>query len=178
LTEDLEAFEVIQSEADVWKLGERTRFGIAAQTTQAIEHVRRLVGLICRRFPGSEVRFIDTVCQPTKQRQHAAVELAQRSDVVLVIGGAGSNNTRELVKTCGQHCARVHHIQAAVDIQPEWLAGVETVGLTAGTSTPDDTVNDVEAWLRRFSEREAAGRAVAGGFGPNPHAGNSAEAKR
>ena len=78
---------------------ERPRFGVAAQTTQPIERVRHLVGLIGGGFPASEVRFIDTVCQPTKQRQHAAVELAQQCDVVVVIGGAHSNNTRELVAT-------------------------------------------------------------------------------
>ena len=100
LTEDLDDFDVVLSEADVFELKERPRFGVAAQTTQPIEKVRALVELIRRRFPASEVRFIDTVCQPTKQRQNAAIELAQQSDVVVVIGGAHSNNTRELVRTC------------------------------------------------------------------------------
>ena len=83
------------------------------------------MGLIRRRFPQSEVRFVDTVCQPTKQRQHAAVELAQQSDVVVVIGGAHSNNTHELVKTCSHYCARVHHVQTAEDLHAEWFAGAE-----------------------------------------------------
>ncbi|HRT10780.1 MAG TPA: 4-hydroxy-3-methylbut-2-enyl diphosphate reductase, partial [Candidatus Paceibacterota bacterium] len=100
LTGDLETFDVILTEADVAALGERPRFGVIAQTTQPIERVRHLAALIRQRFPQSEVRLVDTVCQPTKQRQHAAVELAQRADVVIVIGGAHSNNTRELVNTC------------------------------------------------------------------------------
>ena len=69
LTGDLEAFDVVLSEADVLQLAERPRFGVAAQTTQPIEKVRRLVELIRQRFSDSEVRFIDTVCRPTKQRQ-------------------------------------------------------------------------------------------------------------
>jgi 4-hydroxy-3-methylbut-2-enyl diphosphate reductase len=148
MTEDLADFDVVLSETDVLELKERPRFGIAAQTTQSIENVRRLVELVRRRFPASEVRFIDTVCQPTKQRQHAAVELAQQSDVVVVIGGAHSNNTHELVKTCGQHCPRVHHVQTAADLLPEWFEAGQTVGITAGTSTPDEVIAAVEDWLR------------------------------
>ena len=148
LTEDLTEFDVVVNEADVAQLRERPRFGVAAQTTQPIERVRELARLIRERFPRSEVRFVDTVCQPTKQRQHAAVELAQRCDVVIVIGGAHSNNTRELVETCSRHCVRVHHAQTAADLRADWFAGAETVGLTAGTSTPDAVIDAVERWLQ------------------------------
>jgi 4-hydroxy-3-methylbut-2-enyl diphosphate reductase len=79
------------------------------------------------------------------------VELARRSDVVIVIGGAHSNNTRELVATCGRYCARVHHIQTAADLRPEWFAPEATVGLTAGTSTPDAVIHDVEQQLRQLA---------------------------
>ncbi len=151
LTEDLADFDVILSEADVFELKERSRFGVAAQTTQPIEKVRHLVWLMRRRFPDSDVRFLDTVCQPTKQRQHAAVALAQQSDVVVVIGGAHSNNTHELVRTCGLHCARVHHVQTADDLRPEWFVGAETVGVTAGTSTPDSVINEVERRLNEYA---------------------------
>src|SRR5215469_16058509 len=125
LTGDLEAFDVVLSEADILQIKEHPRFGVAAQTTQPIEKVRLLVNLLRRRFPNSEVRFIDTVCQPTKQRQNAAIELAQQSDVVVVIGGAQSNNTHELVRTCSQHCNRVHHVQTAADLQPSWVTGAQ-----------------------------------------------------
>ncbi len=92
--------------------------------------------MIRNRFPNSEVCFIDTVCQPTKQRQSAAIEIAQKSDVVVVIGGAHSNNTHELVKTCSRFCPRVHHVQTAVDLREEWFQAYDIVGITAGTSTP------------------------------------------
>lgn len=151
LTEDLQEYDVVLSEEDVGRLQERKRFGIAAQTTQPIDKVRRLVELIRERFPRSEVRFHDTVCQPTKQRQAAAIELAQQSDVVIVIGGAQSNNTRELVATCSQHCLRVHHVQSANDLHQEWFAGAETIGLTAGTSTPDTVIDEVEQWLKNLA---------------------------
>ena len=106
--------------------------------------------LIRQRFPKSDVRFIDTVCKPTKERQDAAIELARASDVVIVVGGQASNNTRELVKTCGQYCSRVHHVQTERDLDPEWFRATDTVGLTAGTSTPDDVIDRVEGRIRRF----------------------------
>jgi len=150
LTEDLPEVDVVLGETDVDAIREHPRFGVAAQTTQPIERVRHLISLIRRRFPNSEIRFIDTVCQPTKQRQSAAIELAKQCDVVVVIGGANSNNTRELVATCSRHCGRVHHVQTAADLRPEWFAGAETVGITAGTSTPDAAIDAVERRVRQL----------------------------
>jgi 4-hydroxy-3-methylbut-2-en-1-yl diphosphate reductase len=150
MTEDLDEFDVVLGEEDVEKLRERPRFGIISQTTQPIGKARRLVRLIKERFPLSEVRFIDTVCQPTKQRQSAAVELAQKCDAVIVIGGAHSNNTHELVKTCLRFCPRVCHVQTAADLLEEWFYAQDVVGITAGTSTPDAVVDAIEDRLRQF----------------------------
>jgi 4-hydroxy-3-methylbut-2-enyl diphosphate reductase len=102
------------------------------------------------------VSFIDTVCQPTKQRQNSAVEIAKKSDVVIVIGGAHSNNTHELVKTCSQFCPRVHHVQTADDLHPDWFHADDTVGITAGTSTPDLAIDAVEQLLRHMSQNPLA----------------------
>jgi 4-hydroxy-3-methylbut-2-enyl diphosphate reductase len=159
ITEDLATFDVVLTEANVFEIQEHPRLGILAQTTQPIDRVRYLVGLIRWRFPHSQVRFVDTVCQPTKQRQDAAVDLAQRSDVVIVIGGAHSNNTHELVRTCSRYCARVFYVQTAQDLQPEWFRSAQTVGITAGTSTPDSVISAVEQWLVNYARRpDAAGQ--------------------
>ncbi len=151
LTEDLDAFDVVLDESDVAALQERPRIGIAAQTTQPIAKVKHLVALIRERFPETDVRFIDTVCQPTKQRQIAAVALARQCDVVLVIGGANSNNTRELVSTCRQYCSRVHHVQSDSDLRPVWFVAAGTVGITAGTSTPDATIDSIDRRIRQLA---------------------------
>jgi len=152
LTEDLDQFDVVLDESDIPSLQPRPRLGVAAQTTQPVERVRHLVELIRRQFPQSEVRFIDTVCRPTKERQTAAVDLARQSDVVIVIGGARSNNTRELVNTCARHCALVHHVQTADDLRPDWFITAATVGLTAGTSTPDDVIDRVEQRIKELAD--------------------------
>src|SRR3954467_15341177 len=163
LTGDLDRFDVVLEDADVLGLEEHPRIGVAAQTTQAAEKVRHLVALIRRRFPQSDVRFFDTVCKPTKERQSAAVDMARQADVVIVVGGRSSNNTRELVKTCARYCARVHHVETDADVRPEWLDAATVVGLTAGTSTPDEVIDSVEARVRLCADDAStfAGRAAA-----------------
>jgi 4-hydroxy-3-methylbut-2-enyl diphosphate reductase len=161
MTEDLEEFDVVLGEEEIAKLRERPRFGVIAQTTQPIEKARRLVQLLRERFPKAEVRFIDTVCQPTKQRQSAAVELAQQCDAIIVIGGAHSNNTRELVQTCLQFCPRVHHVQTADDLRADWFFDDDAVGLTAGTSTPDNVIDEIEQRLQAMRQMAVPANAIA-----------------
>jgi 4-hydroxy-3-methylbut-2-enyl diphosphate reductase len=157
LTEDLDAFDVISTAADVERLQPRARFGVAAQTTQPIERVRELASLIRCRFPLSEVRVAETtVCVPTRLRQEAAAALASMCDVVVVVGDARSNNTRELGATCRAFCAHVFLVQGAGDLRPEWFAGARVAGLTAGTSTPDAVVDSVDIAMQGIAKRRVA----------------------
>ncbi|MGH7994210.1 MAG: 4-hydroxy-3-methylbut-2-enyl diphosphate reductase [Limisphaerales bacterium] len=155
LTGDLDIFDVVLNAEDVANLHERPRFGVVAQTTQPIDRVRQLVGLIRERFPKSEVHLVDTVCQPTKQRQNAATELARQCDAVIVIGGTHSNNTHELVKTCSRFCTRVHHVRTAADLREDWFHMEDTIGITAGTSTPDTVIAEVEQAIHNRAARGA-----------------------
>ena len=154
MTGDLTEYDVVFSETDIAKLKERSRFGIVSQTTQPIQKVRHFVELIRQRFPRSEICFTDTVCQPTKNRQTAAVNLAKQCDLVIVIGGAHSNNTRELVATCNRFCERVFHAQTADDLRMEWFVGSENVGVTSGTSTPDWIIDEIEKWINHFAAKK------------------------
>jgi 4-hydroxy-3-methylbut-2-enyl diphosphate reductase len=156
LTGDLDRFDVVLEDDDVLALEEHPRFGVVAQTTQAAQKVRHLVDLIRQRFPQSDVRLVDTVCKPTKERQSAAVEMACQADVVIVVGGRSSNNTRELVQTCARYCARVYHVETDAEVRPEWFAAAQIVGLTAGTSTPDEIIDRVEARIRQVDDQIGA----------------------
>lgn len=153
LTEDHPGCDVVLTENEVDQLPERPRYGVVSQTTQPVARVRELVTHLRLRFPGSEVRWIDTVCQPTKDRQTAAEELASRCDVVLVIGGIHSNNTRRLVDTCQSRCSRVHWLQTPDDLDPAWIRESDTVGITAGTSTPDSVIEAIETALKGLPSR-------------------------
>lgn len=153
LTDDLESCDVVVADEDVDRLLERPRFGIAAQTTQPVERVYRVAALIRRRFPEAEIEVMNTVCVPTRLRQQSAEELARHADVTLVVGGAGSNNTRELVATCQRHCARVFHVQSAADVDARWFYGACVAGITAGTSTPDAVIDSIEERVRELAAR-------------------------
>jgi 4-hydroxy-3-methylbut-2-enyl diphosphate reductase len=154
LTEDHPGCDVVLTENEVDQLPERPRYGVVSQTTQPVARVRELVTHLRLRFPGSEVRWIDTVCQPTKDRQTAAEELASRCDVVLVIGGIHSNNTRRLADTCQSRCSRVHWLQTPDDLDPAWIRESDTVGITAGTSTPDSVIEAIETALKGLPSRK------------------------
>lgn len=153
LTDDLVEYDVVLNEQDIDKIKFHKRFGVIAQTTQPISHVQALVKYLKSRFTKSKVTFVDTVCQPTKQRQSAAEELAMKSDVVLVIGGVNSNNSKELAKTCAKFCSNVHHIQSPDDIQITWFNNAKKLGITAGTSTPDELIYAVEYRVQNILEK-------------------------
>jgi 4-hydroxy-3-methylbut-2-enyl diphosphate reductase len=87
-------------------------------------------------------------------RQNAAIELARSVEVVVVVGGAHSNNTRELAESCRKYCARVRQIETASELRGEWFEECETVGLTAGTSTPDDVITAVENRLSEIAREK------------------------
>jgi 4-hydroxy-3-methylbut-2-enyl diphosphate reductase len=156
LVEDLEQCDIVLSDADVDRLAGKDRFGVCAQTTQPIERVRDLVDRIRGRFPEAEVRFVDTVCRPTKDRQDSAEEIARQSDLVIVVGGNNSNNTAELSATCRRYCDRVRQVSGPEEVCDDWFASVKVAGLTAGTSTPDDVIDAVERRIREITARPEA----------------------
>jgi 4-hydroxy-3-methylbut-2-enyl diphosphate reductase len=147
LVGDLQEYTVILHEDDLAQLDGLARLGVVAQTTQPLDRVLELVAALRRRFPEADVHFIDTVCQPTKDRQTALHELADQCDVVVVVGGADSNNSRKLVELARRLGRRTYQVANVADLRPEWFTGVNVVGLTAGTSTPDAVIDAVRARL-------------------------------
>lgn len=154
LVGDLKEYLVIERPEELERLAGHAKLGIVSQTTQPLDYVHALVDQIRATFPEAEVRFVDTVCAPTKERQQAARRLATECGVVIVIGGRSSNNTRQLVRTCEAEGARAYQVEGAQDLRADWLMGVEAVGLTAGTSTPDEVIDEVYQALLRFAGRE------------------------
>jgi len=121
-----------------------TRIGIMAQTTQSrAEFIAFVNRLNQRLLPWArEIRVENTLCQETQKRQLAAEELAGTSDLMIVVGGHNSANTRRLAEVC-QHIVETHHIENAGEIDAEWLKGRNAVGITAGASTPDEAIEQV-----------------------------------
>ncbi len=156
LTGDFPDACVIENEADISALPPHDRYGVIAQTTQPIDHVQTLVEAIRRSWPHSEVRFIDTVCQPTKNRQNALRKLLAECDTIVVVGGRNSNNTLQLVAAATVAGLEVFHIESPVELNPEWFRDSRIVGLTAGTSTLKETVAEVRVRLERIAAETPA----------------------
>jgi 4-hydroxy-3-methylbut-2-en-1-yl diphosphate reductase len=151
LAEDFADASVVEQTGDVESVPERARYGIVSQTTQPIDQVIQLVEALRQRWPESEVLFVDTVCRPTKDRQNALHELIGMADTIVVVGGYNSNNTRQLVQTCRLAGRRTFHIERPEELNRHDFVGVETIGLTAGTSTLPETVAAVHQQLLQFS---------------------------
>jgi 4-hydroxy-3-methylbut-2-en-1-yl diphosphate reductase len=147
IVEDLDSFSVVGRLEDVcaWPQG---KLGVVCQTTLPPSVVPQLVAAIREANPGSDIRCIDTVCQPTRDRQAAVESLCGAVDAVVVVGGARSNNTRHLVSLCERLGRPAYRVEAADEIDPAWFGGCRTVGLTAGTSTLDEAIDAVEAYLK------------------------------
>jgi 4-hydroxy-3-methylbut-2-enyl diphosphate reductase len=151
---DYQEYTVIHDDSDVEKLktpvSQGKSLGVVAQTTQPIECVLDLVEQIRMRYPDVDVRFVDTVCQPTKDRQDSLRRLASGVDVVVVVGGPESNNSARLTELARRLGRPAYQVSAAADLRPEWFTGARTIGLTAGTSTPDDVIEEVRRWLEYY----------------------------
>jgi 4-hydroxy-3-methylbut-2-enyl diphosphate reductase len=146
LVGDLERFDVVGSPDDARAIASK-RIGIVCQTTVPPYKANSIRRAIESMNPRAEIRFVDTVCRPTKQHQKSVDELLDQVDVVVVVGGKNSNNTRELAETCRSRGLVAFQVQGADDLQEEWFDGVDTVGLTAGTSTLDETIDEVHEAL-------------------------------
>jgi 4-hydroxy-3-methylbut-2-enyl diphosphate reductase len=148
---DLERSEVVPNAGAVRRYDD-TRLGVICQSTTPPEEAERVVRAIRDANPGAAVRFLDTICRPTKERQQAARELIGQVEALVVVGGRHSNNTRQLARLAESRGLPVAHVQAAADLDPEWLAPFRVVGLTAGTSTLESTVDEVEQALLRIPD--------------------------
>jgi 4-hydroxy-3-methylbut-2-enyl diphosphate reductase len=149
LTGDLDRFDVVAEPAAARRYDAR-RIGVVCQTTTRPDRAEAVLAAIAARNPQAEVRFVDTICGPTRNRQLAAEELLGRVEALVVVGGAHSNNTRELARQAEARGIPALHVQSAADLDLDWLGRFRVVGLTAGTSTLDGAIDEVEARLRAF----------------------------
>jgi len=93
---------------------------------------------------------VNTLCHATTGQQEAAAALAHNVDVMVVVGGRKSANTRHLKEVCEELGTPAFQVERAEDLDPAWFAGVSSIGLTAGASTPDYSIDQVEARLRQI----------------------------
>jgi 4-hydroxy-3-methylbut-2-enyl diphosphate reductase len=145
--------------AKMVKQNDFQKVGVISQTTQTwssySEFIEELMTFLWKDSLNNdsssfkELRVINTLCQETQKRQNAAVKLAERNDLVIVVGGYNSANTRRLTELCSQ-IVTTYQVETVDDILESWTSGLKSVGVTAGASTPDDTIEDVVNKLKSF----------------------------
>jgi len=124
------------------------RLAYVTQTTLSVDDTARIIEALRARFPAIVGPKKDDICYATQNRQDALKRLAKDCDLILVVGSANSSNSNRLREVAGAYGARAYLIDGASDIEPQWLVGVETIGISAGASTPEQLVVEVVMRLR------------------------------
>ncbi|MDA8333612.1 MAG: bifunctional 4-hydroxy-3-methylbut-2-enyl diphosphate reductase/30S ribosomal protein S1 [Peptococcaceae bacterium] len=145
--------------------------GLLAQTTQPRANLEAVAA--CLRDRGCRLKLVDTICHATRERQEFAQALARQVEVMVVVGGANSANTGRLAAICRGAGARAYLVESAADLDPAWFAGIEKAGLTAGASTPDWIIEEVEQRMSEFETVTGADEEI---MGAGQAAGTEAEA--
>ncbi len=130
------------------RLSLKERVALVAQTTRKIEEYNKIINYLVPRH--KEVRVFNTICNATFENQDAARELAKRADVMVVIGGKQSSNTKQLHSICKSFCEESYHIESKDELKKEWFERKSLCGITAGASTPEWIIEDVIGKIREF----------------------------
>ena len=150
---------VVDKTEDLKRINLRNKkIGIIAQTTQSRQNFQKLVSTILKKYNGKfnsdRLRIYNTICGDSATRQTDAEKISAYCDMVLVVGGRNSANSRRLVKICKACVDKTYHIETADDIRLQWfLGGVNCVGITSGASTPDWIIKDVVKRLNQIGRR-------------------------
>lgn len=142
--------QVVASAAEACALEHMRKAGVVVQTTMSTKTLREVMGELVER--AGELRLINTICDATAGHQDACAELAREVDVVVVVGGKNSANTRHLVEVACRHCANVHHIERPEELEAAWFAQVGRIGITAGASTPQRHIEAVQAAIEKLTD--------------------------
>lgn len=134
---------VVNSPEEIDGLKLREKVATVAQTTRKIEEYQQIVGKLMAKH--KEVRVFNTICNATFDNQDAVRELAQKADVMIIIGGKNSSNTKQLHSIAKEYCPDSYHIESQDDLKKEWFDQKEFCGISAGASTPDWIIDDVIA---------------------------------
>jgi len=148
----VKAVVVVADESDLHKLPRDGKLGIVCQTTQSPEHLGRMLGAI-GRGSFSELKVINTLCKEAIKRQESAIALCKTVDIMFVLGGLHSANTRRLAELCKKHNSQTFHLQNWDELDRTILSGRSVAGVTAGASTPNWVIDEFVRRLEALDEK-------------------------
>ena len=132
---------VVSSPEEAQNLRKMKKVGIVSQSTQTIENVQTIINIIMTK--AFDLRFVNTICFPTKRNQQQLKDLSEKCDVMLIIGSLTSANSKRLHQLALERNKKSYQVTCVDDIESGWFNNAETVGITAGASTPDSIIQDV-----------------------------------
>ena len=132
---------VVTEVEDLEELKLHERIALIAQTTRKVEDYMKIANYLIPRH--KEVRVFNTICNATFENQDAARKLSKRADVMIIIGGKNSSNTKQLFNIAHENCPDSYHIEDENEIDMAWFEGKELCGISAGASTPDWIIQNV-----------------------------------
>jgi 4-hydroxy-3-methylbut-2-enyl diphosphate reductase len=144
---------VIGDKTDINNLPKNQRLGVICQTTQSPEHFAKMIAQIAKTS-FSELKVINTLCKEAVKRQTCAIQLCKQVDIMFILGGLHSANTKKLAELCKKYNPKTFHLQNRKELDKSILSGNNTAGVTAGASTPQWIIDDFVENLRRFDTRK------------------------
>ena len=141
---------IISNKEEALKLRKHKKIGIVSQSTQMIENVQEIINILITRI--YDIRFINTICFPTKRNHEQIKELASSCDVILIIGSFTSANSKRLTKMSKTINERTFQVTCASEIEESWFINCEKVGISAGASTPDYLIEEVAKKIEKINK--------------------------
>jgi 4-hydroxy-3-methylbut-2-enyl diphosphate reductase len=127
------------------------KLGVVAQTTLNLNFLKKAVDRLLES--SKETKIYNTICSATASAQSKSLKLAKKVDLMLVVGGHNSANTSRLARLCQEAGTRTYHVETAQELDRRWFRGVERVGVTAGSSTPEWIIQEVVREVRRIKRK-------------------------
>ena len=141
---------IVASKEEALKIKRTRKIGVVCQSTQMIENVQQIINTLMTRIV--DIRFINTICYPTKRNHDQIKELAKSSDLMIIIGSFTSANSKRLTELAKQRNEKTYQVTCAEDLEKKWFDGIESVGISAGASTPDYLIDGVKNKINDIKE--------------------------
>ena len=140
---------IISNVEEAKALGRMRKAGVVSQSTQMIENVQEIMSILMSKV--FDLRFVNTICYPTRKNHEQIKELSKIVDVMIIIGSFTSANSKRLTQLAKQRNENSYQVVDELDLKSEWFEGADKVGISAGASTPDNIIQSVTKHIKNLS---------------------------
>ena len=151
IADQVDSPTIISTKEEALNLKRTRKIGVVSQSTQMIENVQEIINTLMTRIV--DIRFINTICYPTKRNHEQIKDLAKTSDLMIIIGSFTSANSKRLTELAKQRNKNTFQVTCASDLKIEWFKNIKSVGISAGASTPDYLIKGVENRINEIKDK-------------------------